>query len=101
MTAREIAQDFHDAIVNEGWIYEIHNDIVSITLAFEPGDNDGFLRLDCDATSLLNLLPSTSLVYGTEGVGGDIALRKGYGTVKLPGVRNTVLRELTRLRETL
>lgn len=97
LSAREIAERFHEECEAAGFRYRVDGTTVRITESFEPGDAAGFRRLDCDATSLLYTLPSKSPVYGVDGVGGQIALERGHGTVQVPAVRATVARELTRL----
>ena len=99
MNAPQIAQDFLATCQANGYKPVITGQTVRIAHRFPPGDREGFLLLDCDITSLLYTLPRTGSVYGVDGVGGMIALERGYGTVSATGVRKSVINALNTQRK--
>lgn len=94
-------QAFVDACDEHGFRWSIggvRGDTVTLSHSFEPGDNDAFVLVDTMGVSAGYLLPRTGSVYGTEGVGGDVARRRGFAQVHITGVKVNTLKALRKVQ---
>lgn len=92
---------FIDTATKAGFTISSKPGIVTLSASFTPGDNDAYVKFDCDVYSVLSDLPCTSAgsTWGTtsDGAGGHLGLRDGYYRVSRSGVSKQFTNALARL----
>lgn len=77
-----------------GFRITAHDQIVSVIATFEPGDADAFSKVEARAYEILNMFRQVCAgsTWGTEGVGGAIALDKGQFIMNRSGCEKALAR---------
>jgi PHD/YefM family antitoxin component YafN of YafNO toxin-antitoxin module len=67
-----------------------HDQIVTVTGNFKPGDSDAYMKIEDNAHRILRMFRQvrTGSTWGTDSgsVGGSIALENGHFTLNMSGV---------------
>jgi len=94
----EIADEFLTACEANGFTAEVHDDILSVSRSFRPGDNAAFIEADGYGPMVLGIVPQTrpGSVWGTDGgsVGGHVALESGAYRLNASGRNKNVLKAI-------
>lgn len=79
----------------------VHNNILTISKSFTPGDLNAYVDIEGECYGILEMLNSTSAgsIWGStsDGIGGHVAVTKGYYVINKSGGDKRVLSALAKM----
>ena len=96
-----LAQNVINKAKEYGFSVSVNGASVTVHKQFTPGDKDAYTNAECDANSILCMMPmkTPGSVWGTDGasVGGHVGLTHGYMTLNKSGCSKRVLNALAKM----
>jgi hypothetical protein len=101
MKSAIIARNVIEAAATRGWKISISGEIFSASKTFTPQSRSEYLTADQEYYSILSLIPKTrpGSIWGStsDGIGGHVALGKGFYQINMSGGSKLVLKEIKKL----
>jgi len=93
----QIAKDFLTTATNSGYRVTVECGVVRVSKSFTKNSLDAFNEADAGAAKALYILEARGTQWGTDGIGGAVAIQNGTLTLTQGGVSKRVYEALTRL----